>query len=177
MKKILFLALCFFSASFAQKMPFVVGAVAESGYGILDDGSEGAGLNRMTPFVGIWLQGIGALRLSYGIYNYSRTDGEGDHLSVRSRALNVSLNIAPGGAGRPYFIGSFSRARKLSNIGDVIWYEWGVGGGATFQVLPTAAIVTELEYRWILSHYDPVADLRVKGSRLQFNVGFMVYVF
>ena len=170
-------ALLFVTSAFAQKLPFVVGAVAETGYGILSDGTDGAGLNRMTPFVGAWINGIGYCRLGYGLYNYSRTDADGEHLSVKSRAFNVTLGASLGGPGRPYLIGSFSRAKQLANIGDVTWNEWGVGGGATFQMLPTAAIVTELEYRWIRSHYDPVKELRVGGTRLQFNVGFVVYVY
>ncbi len=178
MKKIFILLLFFTATSFAQKLPFVIGAVAETGYGILNDGSEGAGLNRMTPFLGAWVQGIGFFRVGYGFYNYSRTEkSSGEHLYVRSRALNATLGITPLGPGRPYLTGSFTHARKLANVGDVTWNEWGIGGGATFQILPTAAIVTELEQRWILSHYDPVADLRVHGTRLQFNVGFVVYVY
>ena len=64
------LALLFVTSAFAQKLPFVVGAVAETGYGILSDGTDGAGLNRMTPFIGAWINGIGYCRLGYGLYNY-----------------------------------------------------------------------------------------------------------
>lgn len=178
MKSVVF-AIVLFCVSFAgaQNLPFVVGGVAETAYGTLDDGSDGAGLNRMTPFVGAWVRGIGYCRVGYGIYNYSRTDADGEKLSVRSRALNGTLGISLGSPERPYLIGSFTRAKILSNVGDVTWNEWGVGGGATFQLLPTAAIVTELEYRWILSHYNPVENERVRGTRLQFNLGFVIYVY
>lgn len=178
MKKLLFaVALLIALPASAQKLPFVVGGVAETGYGTLDDGSEGMGLNRMTPFVGAWIHGIGYLRAGYGLYNYSKKDADGERLSVRARALELSLGVSLGGPGKPYIVGSFSRAKRLSNVGDVTWYEWGAGLGATFGILPTAAIVTELENRWILSHYDPIEDLRVHGTRLQFNIGFVVYVY
>ncbi|MBP5247104.1 MAG: hypothetical protein J6Z31_04530 [Fibrobacter sp.] len=178
MKKLLcILALLLSASAFAQNMPIVVGGVAETGYGILNDGTDGAGLNRMTPFIGAWINGIGYCRLGYGLYDYSRTDSEGDHVSVESRAFSATLGASLGGSGKPYLVGSFTRAKQLSNVGDVTWYEWGVGGGATFQLISTAAIVTELEYRWIRSHYDPVKELRVSGTRLQFNVGFVVYVY
>lgn len=179
MKKILaaFCLFVFASPSLAQKLPFVIGGVAETAYGTLDDGTDGAGLNRMTPFVGAWINGIGYCRIGYGFYNYFRTPSEGDRLSVRGRTLNGTLGVSLGGPGRPYLIGSFSRARKLSNIGDVTWNEWGIGGGTTFQILPTSAIVAELEYRWIRPHYDPVESERIKGTRLQFNLGFVIYVY
>lgn len=173
----IFAVFLFASFSHAQNLPFIVGGVAETGYGTLDDGTNDAGLNRMTPFVGAWIRSLGYLRVGYGLYNYSRTDASGKHLSVRSRDLNATLGVALGSAERPYIIGSFTRAKTLSNVGDVTWNEWGLGGGATFQVLPTAALVTELEYRWVLSHYNPVADERVRGSRLQFNLGFIIYVY
>lgn len=175
--RILFLVLFLAAIANAQKLPFIVGGVAETAYGILDDGSNGAGFNRMTPFVGAWVRGIGYLRVGYGLYDYSRTDALDKHLSVRSRSLNGTLGVSLGSPERPYLIGSFTRAKTLSNVGDVTWYEWGVGGGATFQLLPTAAFITELEYRWILSHYNPVEDERVRGTRLQFNFGFVVYVY
>ena len=178
MKRILCILVLLISASaYAQKLPLVVGGVAETGYGILNDGTDGAGLNRMTPFIGAWINGIGYCRLGYGMYNYSRTDADGEHLSVRSRAFSATLGASLGGPGKPYLIGSFTRSKQLANVGDVTWNEWGVGGGATFQIVSTAAIVTELEYRWIRSHYDPVKELRVSGTRLQFNVGFVVYVY
>lgn len=175
--RILFIVLFLSAFAEAQKLPLIVGGVAETAYGVLDDGSDGAGFNRMTPFVGAWVRGIGYFRVGYGLYNYSRTDALGEHLSVRSRALNGTLGVSLGSPGRPYLIGSFTRAKILSNVGDVTWNEWGVGGGATFQILPTAALVTELEYRWILSHYNPIENERVRGSRLQFNFGFVIYVY
>lgn len=173
----LLLFLCLAASAFAQKLPFVVGGVVESAYGIQDDGSDGAGINRMTPFVGVWLWDIGYFRAGYGFYNYSRTDAEKDRLSAQVRTLSLSLGVSLGGHGKPYLIGSFSRAKQLANVGDVTWCEWGAGLGATFQLLPTAAIVTEMEHRWILSHYNPVEDMRVHGTRFQFNVGFVVYVY
>lgn len=178
MKIRIFLAVLFFaSIAGAQKLPFIVGGVVETAHGVLDDGTDGTGFNRMTPFVGAWVRGIGYFRIGYGLYNYSRTDDLGEHLSVRSRALNGTLGVSLGSPERPYLIGSFTRAKILSNVGDVTWNEWGVGGGATFQLLPTAAFVTELEYRWVLSHYNPVESERVRGSRLQFNFGFIIYVY
>ncbi len=67
--RILFLVLFLASLASAQKLPFIVGGVAETAYGVLDDGSDGAGFNRMTPFVGAWVRGIGYLRVGYGLYD------------------------------------------------------------------------------------------------------------
>lgn len=161
----------------AQKIPVVVGGVAESGYGILDDGSHGAGLNRMTPFMGVWLNGWGYLRFGCGFYNYSRSSDDGERISIKSRDLSAQLAASLGGVGKPYIVGSFTRAKNLSSIGDVAWNEWGVGLGATFQLSTMSAIVSEMEYRWVLSHYDPIQEMTVHGTRLQLNLGFVVYVY
>lgn len=175
------LAAALFSAKgFAQQIPLVVGGVAETGYGILEDGSNGAGLSRMTPFVGVWLQGWGYLRFGYGLYHYERTPDDAENeskVSVNARDFTSQLGVSLGGLGRPYIVGSFTRAKHLSDMGDVAWNEWGAGLGATFQLNTMAAIVTEMEYRWVRSHYDPVEGMTVSGTRLQMNLGFVVYVY
>lgn len=176
----IFAAALFSAKGFAQQIPLVVGGVAETGYGVLEDGSDGAGLSRMTPFVGVWIQGWGYLRIGYGLNHYKRTPDDTmkeDKVSVNARDFTTQLGISLGGVGKPYIVGSFTRAKHLSDLGDVAWNEWGAGLGATFQLNAYAAIVTEMEYRWVRGHYDPVERIDVSGTRLQMNLGFVVYVY
>jgi hypothetical protein len=163
--------------SFAQQIPLVLGGILETGYGVLDDDSHGAGLTRITPFMGIWIQGWGYFRLGYGLYDFKETAESGDQVSVESRAFTTQIGISLGGVGKPYLVGSFTRVKHLSNIGDDTWNEWGAGLGATFQLNSMSAIVSEMEYRWIRKHYNPIEEISVSGTRLQLNLGFVVYVY
>ena len=163
--------------SFAQQIPLVLGGVMETGYGVLNDDTRGTGITRITPFLGVWLQGWGYLRLGYGLYDYTETASSGEKVSVESRDLTTQLGVSLGGVGKPYLVGSFTRAKHLSNLGDAAWNEWGVGLGATFQLSTAAAIVSEIEYRWIRKHYNAIEEATVSGTRLQMNLGFVVYVY
>jgi len=163
--------------SFAQQIPLVLGGVMETGYGVLNDDTRGTGITRITPFLGVWLQGWGYLRLGYGLYDYTETASSGEKVSVESRDLTTQLGVSLGGVGKPYLVGSYTRAKHLSNLGDAAWNEWGVGLGATFQLSTAAAIVSEIEYRWIRKHYNAIEEATVSGTRLQMNLGFVVYVY
>lgn len=176
MKKILLLALLFSSLSFAQgRTPLVLGGTFEMGTGVLSDDSEGAGLVRITPFAGAWISGLGYFRVGYGLYDYTvNPDGNEKH-SVKHRDFTLQLGAAISAG--PYIQVSYTRAKNLSSLGDVDWNEWGLGIGTTFPIAPMAALVSELEYRWVLSHYDPILSEKVSGSRLQLNLGFVVYVY
>ena len=177
MKKIFLLLFFFASISFAQsKLPFVVGSTVEIGTGIMNDDTEGTGIVHITPLVGAWIQGLGYLRVGYGLYNFSSKADNGDKISVKHRDFSLMLGFSILGPG-PYLQGSYTRAKNLSALGDVTWHEWGVGLGTTFRLSPMASIVSELEYRFVLSHYDPVLEEKVSGSRMQLNVGFIVYVY
>jgi hypothetical protein len=177
MKKI-FLLVCFcMGMAFSQQsqLPFVIGGTLDLGTGVMNDNEASSGIVRITPFAGAWIQGLGYLRVGYGMFDFtSKADG-GEKYSVKHRDLSVLLGISLGPG--PYLQGSYTRAKNLSAIGDVSWHEWGIGIGTTFPLSPMAALVAELEYRWVLSHYDPFVQEKISGTRLQLNLGFVVYVY
>ncbi len=153
----------------------VIGGVAEIGTGHLNDHSHGSGVVRMTPFVGVWLQGLGSLRIGYGLFNYTEHPENGKKQTVEQRDFTVQLGVSAGLA--PSFLLSYTRARSLSSLGDASWNEWGAGIGVKFQIIPTVAFVSEMEYRWITEYYDPLHNKDVSGTRLQMNLGFLFYVY
>ncbi len=177
MKRLLLLLLVLVPAVRAQQIPLVLGGVLETGTGTLPDGSSGAGIVRITPFVGVWMQSFGYLRIGYGLWDHEQTDSTGHKLEIRQRDLNVQLGVALGGPDRPYVIAGYTRARNLTSLGDADWNEWGLGLGNRFQVSPYAAFVTEIEYRWVGEHFDLLHERDVKGTRLQLSAGIAVYVY
>ena len=144
MKKI-FLLVCFcIGMAFSQQsqLPFVIGGTLDLGTGVMNDNEASSGIVRITPFAGAWIQGLGYLRVGYGMFDFtSKADG-GEKYSVKHRDLSVLLGISLGPG--PYLQGSYTRAKNLSAIGDVSWHEWGIGIGTTFPLSPMAALVTEL---------------------------------
>lgn len=159
----------------ANKVPIIVGGLLETGSGLMADGTDGIGLVRITPIVGVWLNGLGYFRLGYGLYNYSQEPDDGEKISVKHRDFSAQLGLSLGLG--PYLQASYTRAKNLSDLGDVAWNEYALGLGTLFQIGVKSAFVTEVEYRWVLSHYNPFAQETVSGSRLQINLGFVVYVY
>ncbi len=178
LKKIVWICLLLSIAAWAQigaKMPLVLGGTLEVGTGVMNDDEEGSGIVRITPFAGAWIQGLGYFRVGYGMYDFTTKPDGKEKYAVKHRDLSIQLGVAIGPG--PYAQVSYARAKNLSAVGDVAWHEWGVGIGTTFQLSAMAALVSELEYRWILSHYDPIIEENVSGSRLQLNLGFVIYVY
>lgn len=174
--KAFIIAVCFCCGlAAASNLPFVVGGTVDVGTGVMNDDENGAGIVRITPFVGAWLQGLGYLRVGYGLYDFESNPDGGEKVSVEHRDFSVMLGVTVFSG--PYIQGSYTRAKNLSKIGDVSWNEFGVGLGTNFILSASAALVTEIEYRWVLSHYDPILEETVSGSRLQLHFGFVVYVY
>lgn len=169
-----FLVIGFATQANAQKLPFVVGGTIETGTGVMADDEEGTGIVRITPQVGAWIMGLGYFKVGYGLYNFTIHPDDAEKETVRHRDISFQLGVALGG---PYLEGSYTRAKNLSDIGDVAWNEWGVGIGTMFNIGASSALVMELEHRWVISHYDPLIEEKVNGSRLQLNIGFVVYVY
>lgn len=159
----------------AQKLPIIVGGTIETGTGVMADDEEGTGIVRITPQVGAWIMGLGYFRVGYGLYNFTVHPDDAERETVKHRDISVQLGIALGTG--PYLEGSYTRAKNLSDIGDVAWNEWGVGLGTMFNIGASSALIMELEHRWVISHYDPIIEEKVNGSRLQLNFGFVVYVY
>jgi len=165
-------------SAFAQgSIPFIAGLQLESGSGMLPQGKVGSGLIRATPFLGAWLQGIGYAKLGFSYWNAKVTDSADVDVGLTERDLSLQLATSLGGAGRPYLIASYVRAKQLSESGDASWNEWGTGLGAFFQMNSLSALMLEGEYRWIGKHYDPVRQVDLKGTRIQLNLGFVVYFY
>lgn len=158
-----------------NKAPFIVGGLLETGSGLMADGTQGIGLVRITPMVGVWLNRLGYFRLGYGLYNYTQEPDDGKKLTVKQRDFSAQLGLSLGLG--PYLQASYTRAKNLSDLGDVTWNEYALGLGTFFQLGTKSAFVAEVEYRWVLSHYNPFAQETVSGSRLQINLGFVVYVY
>lgn len=190
MKKcIVLLLICLFGWGYSQeaasstessnttgyKMPLVIGGVLETGSGVLSSGEHGIGLIRVTPMVGVWISGIGYLRFGYGFYDYEKNPEEGETVEISHRDFSAQLGLSLGMG--PYIQGSYTRAKNLSDNGDVVWNEYGIGLGSFFQLGVKSALVLELEYRFISEHYDPFNEETISGSRLQMNIGFVVYVY
>ncbi|HSQ41835.1 MAG TPA: hypothetical protein VLM37_06125 [Fibrobacteraceae bacterium] len=176
--RILALALLFSISGWTQgTFPFIIGGQLESGIGILPNGNSGSGLLRVTPFLGAWLQGLGYAKVGLSYWKYSKTDALDSSWSVRERDVSLQLGISYGAINRPYFIGSFTRAKQLSDLGDTDWNEWGLGLGAFYSLATSSALMFEAEYRWITDHYDPIQERETSGTRMQMNLGFVVYFY
>jgi len=158
-----------------NKMPFVLGGVLETGSGVLANGDHGIGLIRVTPMIGAWINGLGYLRLGYGFNNYVQDPDEGEKREIEQRDFSAQLGISLGFG--PYLQGSYTRTKNLSDAGDVAWNEYGLGLGSFFQLGIKSALVFEIEYRFISEHYDPFEKETISGTRLQMNIGFVVYVY
>ena len=139
----------------------------------MPDAQTGTGIVRVTPFIGAWLQGLGYAKLGGSAWNSSIVDSNGTNRGYSD--VSLQLGVSLGGPGRPYIIGSYTYVSQLSDIGDVSWKELGLGLGTFFQLSPLSAITLEAEYRWVDSHYDPLNDLTISGTRVQLNMGFLVY--
>jgi hypothetical protein len=166
---------CFFVPinGYTQGFPIVLGSVLEVGSGLLQDDSYGTGITRVSPFVGIWLQGLGFARV--GINTGSQhevSEGVSDKVDRLDISIQIGFNIL--GAERPYIMGSYVRNKAYSPSTDAKWNEFGLGFGHRFSFSPFAALVMEAEHRWVVEHYDRLRKLDVSGRRLQMNLGMVI---
>jgi hypothetical protein len=172
---LLFFCLFTLNSVYAQHFPVVMGAVLETGSGLLESNNYGTGIARITPFAGLWINGIGFARI--GISTSSKKEINLDGFSNETKRLDFSMQIGFSAIGpeRPYIAASYVRNKAYSHEADLTWNEWGLGIGHRFTLSPFAAIVIEAEHRWITQHYDRLQKLDISGRRLQMNFGFVVY--
>lgn len=171
---LLFLVAC----AYAQpKIPLIAGAQLESGIGSLPGGKTGTGVVRILPYLGVWLPGMGYGKLGATYFESSSTDSNGVEYGWEERDYTIQLGVTFGGPQRPYLLGSYTSANQLSDIGDADWTEWGLGLGAIFPIGGMSAITMEAEYRWIEEHFEAVRNRNVEGTRIQLNLGFLVYLY
>lgn len=159
------------------QVPFFVGGALEfgSGTGIGAQNERGAGIRNIEAMVGYWYPRLGFIRVGYGYSTFDEVDEKDDKYSVEHYDIDVEL--AAHVYGDLYLKGAYSRARDLSDIGDVAWNEWGLGFGSIILIMSKTMFFAEVDYRWVLDHFDPFLNKNVSGTRLQFNLGFAVYVY
>lgn len=157
------------------RTPLIVGGALGFGSGTGVGSDRGIGLRQIEPMIGIWYPGMAFFRVGYGMYGYEEDFEDGKDYEVDHSELDFELGVHL--LGLLYAMGSYSRVKELSDLGDVAWNEWGAGFGSILFVFAKAMVFTEVGYRWVLTHYDPFMDKKVHGGRLQLNIGFSSFVF
>jgi len=170
---------CFFApnSGYAQGLPLVLGAVLETGSGLLENDNYGNGIVRMTPFIGIWINGIGFVRVGVNTSNKEEINSDGSSDEWKRFDISAQIGFSLIGPERPYIAASYVRNQAYYPRTDVEWNEWGVGIGHRFSLSPFAAIVIEAEHRWITEHYDRLRSMEISGRRLQMNFGLVAQPF
>ncbi len=155
--------------------PFFAAGALGFGSGTGVGSGRGIGLQQIEPMVGYWYPHIGFIRLGYGISSFVEEDENDKKYTVDYSNLGVELGVHA--YGDLYVMGSYSRAKNLSDLGDVAWNEWGLGFGSVLNAFSKTLFFAEVQYRWVLDHFDPFLDKNVSGTRMQFNLGFAAYVY
>ena len=156
------------------RTPLVVGGALGFGSGTGVGSDRGIGLRQIEPFIGFWYPGLAFLRVGYGMYGYEEESDDDDYQVDHSE---IDFELGMHLLGEVYLMGSYSRVKELSDMGDVAWNEWGAGFGSMFSIFSKTMLFAEVAYRWVLTHYDPFLDKKVHGGRIQLNLGFSAYVY
>jgi hypothetical protein len=157
------------------RTPLFLGASLGFGSGTGVGTERGLGLRQIEPMLGVWLPGLGFARVGYGFFDFNEEADDGDDYEVEHSDFDIELGVHL--LGQLYLVGNYSRVKELSDLGDVAWNEWGAGFGSLLHLFGKGVLFAEVSYRWVLEHYDPFVNKKVSGSRLQFNIGFITYVF
>ncbi|MCR5379097.1 MAG: hypothetical protein K6E57_09125 [Fibrobacter sp.] len=155
--------------------PFFLGGALGFGSGTGVGTERGLGLRQIEPMVGLWYPGLGFLRVGYGFFDFEEDSEKGEDYKVEHSDFDVEVGLHL--LGFFYVVGNYSRARDLSDMGDVSWNEWGVGFGSIINIFAKTMLFADVSYRWVLEHYDPFLDKDVSGSRIQLNLGFAAMIF
>ena len=170
--------LCFFSVlSVYAQLPVVLGAVLETGTGLLSGDDYGAGIVRITPFAGVWINGIGFVRLGASTDSHKRVSDYEEPEELKRMDISIQAGVTVLGPQYPYIALSYVKAGSYSNVGDSKWNEFGLGIGHRFSLSSFAAIVIEAEHRWIEEHYNKARYELVSGRRMQINFGLVANPF
>lgn len=155
--------------------PFFLGGALGFGSGTGVGTERGLGLRQIEPMIGLWYPGLGFLRVGYGFFDFEEDSEKGEDYKVEHSDFDVEVGLHL--LGLFYVVGNYSRARDLSDMGDVSWNEWGVGFGSIINIFAKTMLFADVSYRWVLEHYDPFLDKDVSGSRIQLNLGFAAMIF
>jgi hypothetical protein len=178
MNKLIYI-LAFLAINAYSSFPVILGAVLEMGSGLLESGDYGTGVARITPFAGLWIDGLGFARL--GVSTGSQKEsGPGVSEELTRLDFSAQIGVSVIGPTLPYIAISYVKAGSYSKnpqTGDSKWNEFGAGFGHRFSLSPFAAVVIEAEHRWIMEHYDRQRGIDVSGRRLQMNFGLVANPF
>lgn len=163
------------NAATGLRTPLFLGGVLCFGSGAGVGMERGLGLRQVEPMIGAWIPSLGFLRFGYGFFDFRESAENEDDYEVEHSDFDIEFGLHL--LGEVYVVGSYSRVKELSDIGDVAWNEWGAGFGSVLNIFSKTSLFADISYHWVLSHYDPFVDKKVSGSRLQFNIGFAVYVY
>ena len=155
----------------------VLGGVLEIGSGLIENDNFDNGIVRITPFLGVWINGIGFARVGISTSNKEEIDQQGESNETRKFDISMQIGFSAMGPERPYIAGSFVRSKAYYPGTEVAWNEWGIGIGHRFLFSPLAAIVIEIEHRWIAEHYHRLRSADISGRRLQMNFGLVAQPF
>jgi hypothetical protein len=155
--------------------PFFLGGALGFGSGTGVGTERGLGLRQIEPMIGLWYPGLGFLRVGYGFFDFEEDSEKGEDYKVEHSDFDVEVGLHL--LGLFYVVGNYSRARDLSDMGDVSWNEWGAGFGSIINIFAKTMLFADVSYRWVLEHYDPFLDKDVSGSRIQLNLGFAAMIF
>lgn len=180
-RRMFLFALCalfvFSAGAIAQPVfPVSVGAQIELNYGYVQPGQEDGGLGRIMPYIAVFIPDLGIAKVGYSRNSSDVVDSIGDRHNAEMQVWNVQLGGSLGGSGRPYILGSWSGISRLSASGDTEWNEWGLGVGASFLVSPWLSLTLEAEHRWVEEHVVPELEEDRKATRMQANIGFLVFL-
>ena len=157
------------------RTPLIVGGALGFGSGTGVGSERGVGLRQIEPMVGVWYPGLGVFRVGYRLFSYREESDDEKDYDIDHSELDFELGAHI--FGNAYVMGSYSRVKELSDLGDVAWNEWGASFGSLLYIFSKTLLFAEVGYRWVLSHYDPFLEKKVHGGRLQMNIGFAAYVF
>ena len=157
------------------RTPLIVGGALGFGSGTGVGTDRGIGLRQIEPMVGAWYPALGFFRVGYGMYGYDENVDDGEDYDIDHSELDFELGVHL--LGELYLMGKYSRVKELSDLGDVAWNEWGAGFGSILFIFSKTLMFADVEYRWVLTHYDPFKNKKVHGGRIQMNLGFSVFVF
>ena len=155
--------------------PFFLGGALGFGTGTGVGTDRGIGLRQIEPMFGIWFPHVAFFRAGYGFFDFEGEGDDGSSVDIEHYDLDVELGMHV--FGDLYVLGNFSRAKELSEQGDVAWNEWGVGFGTVLNIFSKTMLFADVGYRWVLEHYDPFLGKSISGSRLQMNLGFVAYLY
>ena len=155
----------------------MLGAVLETGSGLIENDVYDNGIVRITPFLGVWINNIGFARVGISTNNKKEIDQNGALEETKRFDISMQIGYSAIGPERPYIAGSFVRSKAYYPSTEIAWNEWGLGIGHRFLLSPFAAIIIEAEHRWITEYYDRLKSVDISGRRLQINFGLIAQPF